>query len=297
MEPGWAQIDAVRRHLHDHFTLDPDWRPTHGEVSPVQEFLFSSHRGPDYQFATAAALLLRSLGYTTRVVSGFYADARKYDHASRHTPITAQDVHFWTEVRIGGSDWVTLEPSPGYDVLGPPPGVWQQCRNAIASLASWCLQHWMLCAVACIAGVLLVQYRLALADVFATIRWRWVLWLMPDDAVVETLQLLQYRAALSGNRRAPSATYRRWLGELMALSGNPSMARPLYELRRSVDLAAYGGRSASSMLELVPVCRTCVRSCTLRWFRMLRVANSDTVLATATPRTVEDYHARFAGQR
>ena len=40
----------------------------------VEYFLFESRRGPDYLFATSAAVLLRSLGYQTRVVSGLYAD-------------------------------------------------------------------------------------------------------------------------------------------------------------------------------------------------------------------------------
>jgi hypothetical protein len=69
---GWGQIDAVLTRLRTGYTLDRTPAPD-GHPAPPLWFLSESHRGPDYLFATAAALLLRSLGYPTRVCLGFYA--------------------------------------------------------------------------------------------------------------------------------------------------------------------------------------------------------------------------------
>jgi len=84
---GWPQIAAIEQNLRKHYQLDPEARPDENCICPVAEFLFCSRRGPDYQFATAAAVMLRSLGYSARVVSGFYADPDRYDVRSRQTPI------------------------------------------------------------------------------------------------------------------------------------------------------------------------------------------------------------------
>src|SRR5205085_1957064 len=78
-------------------------------------------RGPDYQFAGAAAVLLRVLGYPTRLVSGFYAAPGRYDPQTGHTPVVQDDLHFWAEVRLPPGDWLVVEPAPGYEVLGPSP--------------------------------------------------------------------------------------------------------------------------------------------------------------------------------
>jgi hypothetical protein len=52
---------------------------------PVGHFLFESKRGASYQFATAATMMLRSLGYSTRLVSGFYANPERFDVARKVT--------------------------------------------------------------------------------------------------------------------------------------------------------------------------------------------------------------------
>ena len=76
---GWSQVEAViaairRGYAHDRAaTIPPDC------TDVVAEFLLRSHQGPDYLFASSAAVLLRSLGYPTRVVSGLYATPEMYD--------------------------------------------------------------------------------------------------------------------------------------------------------------------------------------------------------------------------
>ena len=110
---GWSQIEEIQRRLRASYQRDRSAFASEDCAVPVLEFLFETRRGPDYQFATAAALMLRSIGYSSRVVSGFYADPDAYDVRSRHTPIHSDDVHFWTEVYLQGGVWATVEPTPG----------------------------------------------------------------------------------------------------------------------------------------------------------------------------------------
>ena len=119
-QKGWEQIDAIRKHLREEYTLDENARATGNTGHTVSEFLFEIKRGPDYLFATSAVWLLRSLGYPARFVSGFYAKPDRYEVRTGLTPILSEDVHCWAEVLVQKNYWVTLEPSPGYAILLPP---------------------------------------------------------------------------------------------------------------------------------------------------------------------------------
>ena len=86
----------------------------------MSTFLFEQRRGDDYAFATAACLLLRSLDYPCRFVEGLYADPRRFDAKTQQTPVQMPgDLHTWVEVMLPSHDWVVVEPTPGFDVLGP----------------------------------------------------------------------------------------------------------------------------------------------------------------------------------
>jgi transglutaminase-like putative cysteine protease len=72
--------------------------------------LLTEHRGTAEQYASALAVMLRSLGYQARVVFGYLPSS--YDKTSGASRITGRDAHAWTEVRFVRSGWVTFDPSP-----------------------------------------------------------------------------------------------------------------------------------------------------------------------------------------
>src|SRR5262249_46287172 len=113
---GWPRIEAVVRHLRAEYALDPSAALPDGCRDPLGHFLLRARRGPDYQFAGAAAVLLRVLGYPTRLVSGFYIAPEHYDPVTRHTPVGPDDLHFWDEVMLPSGDWLVLEPTAGYEL-------------------------------------------------------------------------------------------------------------------------------------------------------------------------------------
>jgi len=59
---GWPQIDALLEHLRTLYEHDRDATIPPGCRDPIHHFLHQARGGPSYQFVTAAALALRSLG-------------------------------------------------------------------------------------------------------------------------------------------------------------------------------------------------------------------------------------------
>jgi transglutaminase-like putative cysteine protease len=138
---GWGQVETVVERLREEYVLDPATRAPVGCADTTHHLLLESKRGPDYEFASAASLLLRQLGYPTWLVSGYYAAPDHYDPQSGHTPVTADDVHFWTEVMLPGRVWVVIEPTPGYEVMAPALPFSERLAAFFARVGDWCAEH------------------------------------------------------------------------------------------------------------------------------------------------------------
>ncbi|HZH04525.1 MAG TPA: transglutaminase domain-containing protein, partial [Myxococcaceae bacterium] len=76
---------------------------------PVAHFLFESRTGHCEHFATALALMLRTLGLEARVATGFYGGSRTSD--GRYV-LRAGDAHAWTQVRVPGRGFITVDATP-----------------------------------------------------------------------------------------------------------------------------------------------------------------------------------------
>jgi transglutaminase-like putative cysteine protease len=83
----------------------------------IEEFLFESKRGYCEQFATAMALMARTLGIPARIGMGFLPgrpDGDKY-------VVRMHDMHAWPELYFEGIGWVRFEPTPAQQT-GQAPG-------------------------------------------------------------------------------------------------------------------------------------------------------------------------------
>ena len=125
---GWGQVEAVIAALRSGYTHDRSATAPPACTDVVAEFLLRSRRGPDYLFASSAVVLLRSLGYPARAVSGLYAAPGRYDPRTRHTPVTGDDVHFWAEVRIAGRAMGRRRADPRLRADAPGPGLVRPVR-------------------------------------------------------------------------------------------------------------------------------------------------------------------------
>lgn len=79
----------------------------HGYFDVVE--LLDKKRGTAEQFASAVAVLARTLGYDTRVVVGFRLPPAGADGVAH---VRTGDAHAWAEVRFQGLGWVRFDPLP-----------------------------------------------------------------------------------------------------------------------------------------------------------------------------------------
>ena len=261
VSPGWAQVQTITDRLRRDFTHDHHATPPADCRHTVANFLFETRRGPDYQFASTAVCMLRSLGYSTRLVSGFYANPVRYEARSHHTPVLAEDVHFWVEVCAGGNNWIPVEPTPGYQLLKPPLTIGEQ---AIATaFATW---HWFVSNLAVIATVAaaliwLILQRRFVADRIATAVWKY--WPATTDRafVRQTLRLLDRRLHRMGFHRSAGTTPTRWLMQMVP-DEKDSEGRLAREFKRLAEWAQFAPPEASVPL---PQSREICRQATLLW--------------------------------
>ncbi|HEX6844075.1 MAG TPA: transglutaminaseTgpA domain-containing protein, partial [Actinomycetota bacterium] len=82
------------------------------DAGSILEFLTTGRRGFCQQFATAMAVMLRSLGIPARVAVGFTQGQRRPDGVFR---ISTKNYHAWVEVPFAGYGWLAFEPTPTRD--------------------------------------------------------------------------------------------------------------------------------------------------------------------------------------
>ena len=251
---GWPQIQAILDRLRNDYTLDEQAVAPDDHPIPVLWFLQESQRGPDYLFSTAAALLLRSLGYPARVCLGYYADPQAYDPETAHTPVRVTDLHFWPEVLLRDGHWLVIEPTPGYEVLGPNLPLAELIQNALMGLAGWAWRNAILLIVS--LGVLLGMgwYRQELFDALAVQWWRWFPGPTWRDQVRRAAVVLERRARWAGKARPGSQTLPTWL-TTGSLQRKPDES--LGQFSRMAEWAAYAPNLSPpwSEREVLPICR------------------------------------------
>ncbi len=86
-------------------------------ADPLAHFLFERKAGHCEYFASAMAVMLRSLGIPSRVVTGFQSGI--YNALSGWQVIRASDAHSWVEAYLPQRGWTTFDPTP------PDPSVTQ----------------------------------------------------------------------------------------------------------------------------------------------------------------------------
>ena len=144
-------VRAVEDWLGSHATYDLDSPVPAAGHDAVDDFLFVSHEGFCEQFASAAAVLLRSAGIPTRVVGGFASGVAGTGELAGRRVLRDADAHAWIEVWYPGAGWVTADPTPGDGsataaVPGPSP---------LDRLRSGATHHWLRWSLLALAVVVL----------------------------------------------------------------------------------------------------------------------------------------------
>ncbi len=80
---------------------------------PLNSFLFNVKEGYCEQFATAMAILLRSVGVPARLVTGFLEG--EWNRYGGYFLVRQRDAHSWVEAFLPGKGWVTFDPTPSIE--------------------------------------------------------------------------------------------------------------------------------------------------------------------------------------
>jgi hypothetical protein len=267
---GWRQVEAVVNGLRTYAANDRSARVPDDCSDTIGHFL-ATRSGPDYLFATAAAVMLRSLGYPTRTVSGFYVSPEHYDHRTRHTPVVEEDAHFWAEVQLPGGTWIAIEPTPGYELMGPDRS-WRDHLVATAIwLGRWAWRNAVPLAVLVSSAIAAFWFRRELQDMLATAWWRIALGGSSRQRVMRTVRLIECRCRYAGQSRPRALSPARWYRRL-AGSADPGARSELESLITLLNWAAYAPMDLERPRcrlgsDVTDICCRAVRVWTLTRFR------------------------------
>ena len=113
------------------YTLDLTGKPG---SDPLAYFLFQSRAGHCEYFASAMAVMLRTLGIPSREVNGFLPG--EYNTLGGDYIVRASDAHSWVEAYFPGSGWVVFDPTP------PATEVKAGMFSRLALIADWLELTW-----------------------------------------------------------------------------------------------------------------------------------------------------------
>ncbi len=212
-------------------------------VDAVDQFLFVDKKGYCEQFATAAALMLRSLGIPARLATGYSTGT--YDPVLNQSVVRERDAHAWVEVFFPNDGWVPLDPSPGFAGLPATKFPDRWAASGIARL----IPHLTIGAAPAILasagflGVIPPAIAIALVVVlaYAWLRRRLVrrrLRAAEPRGSSDLLDLYDRLQKRSGRRRAPPETPLEYWG-LMHHARDEAV---LEEVTHAVNEGAYAGR-------------------------------------------------------
>jgi hypothetical protein len=105
----YDKAKAVETYLKTQFAYTLDLNFT--KRDPLAEFLFEAKAGHCEYFATAMAVMMRTVGIPSRIVNGFQMG--DYNDVNDLYTVRASDAHSWVEVYFADTRaWVEFDPTP-----------------------------------------------------------------------------------------------------------------------------------------------------------------------------------------
>jgi protein-glutamine gamma-glutamyltransferase len=129
---SYDKAAALEQYLKTHFgyTLElPRTKPG----DPLANFLFERKQGHCEYFASAMAVMLRTLGIPSRVITGFRSD--EFNDLTSNYVVRAKDAHAWVEAYFPGYGWETFDPTPAGS--GGTPQGWARLALYVDAMSSF----------------------------------------------------------------------------------------------------------------------------------------------------------------
>jgi protein-glutamine gamma-glutamyltransferase len=113
----YDQVEAVQAWIRANTTYDLDVPRDPAGVDAVDHFLFVTRTGFCEQIATSLAVMLRTLGIQTRLVTGYGPGER--NPLTGYFEVKQSDAHAWVEILYPGIGWVPYDPTFGVPAAAP----------------------------------------------------------------------------------------------------------------------------------------------------------------------------------
>jgi len=266
---SYEKMEAIRRFLNSpRFQYQLEIPRIPEDRDAVDYFLFESRVGYCEFYASAMAVLLRSVGIPARVVGGYMGG--EYDFLEGAFVIRDKDAHAWVEAYIPNYTWIPIDPTPEVllnpaapdsdalegltrDVNPLSPGNYFQDRLAFLAAALSYYLSTMLTPLRSwfhrfqfpliLALLLPLFFPYAYHQMFSFFSFRAGPF-PPTPSVGQRLfSLLRRLEKKAGVPRSPSATYREYLVSLVPLF--PSREREIHALLTCIEKYQYAGEPPS----------------------------------------------------
>ncbi|MGA7295439.1 MAG: DUF3488 and transglutaminase-like domain-containing protein [Terriglobales bacterium] len=123
---------ALELYLSTHFGYTLELPKTMAQ-DPIANFLFVRKRGHCEYFASSMAVMLRTLGIPSRIVTGFRGG--EFNDLTGQYVIRASDAHSWVEAYFPGSGWMSFDPTPAASL--PEQTGWSRMQLYVDAAASF----------------------------------------------------------------------------------------------------------------------------------------------------------------
>jgi hypothetical protein len=118
------EAQMIQRHLRADYSYTLEL-PSKETADPLAHFLFERRKGHCEYFASAMAVMLRTRGIPSRVVTGFQSGVM--NPVNGWLILRASDAHSWVEAWVDGWGWMTFDPTPASTAPAKPQWL-QQAR-------------------------------------------------------------------------------------------------------------------------------------------------------------------------
>lgn len=137
---NWDRVQALADYLRNNYQYTLTDLPSGAD--PLADFLFDRRAGYCEYFATALAVMARTIGVPTRLVNGF--ELGPYNSISHEYLVRGRDAHAWVEAYFpapdgGPGSWITVDATPPAQAGGA--GMSQASMLLDALTSSW--QEWV----------------------------------------------------------------------------------------------------------------------------------------------------------
>jgi len=181
--------------------------------------------------------MLRSLGYDTRLVLGFYVNPKNRESAGGEFRVFKEDAHVWLEVCVADGIWVPVEPTPGY----LQPEFKRSLFARLAAVAMWSLPYLAIIVVLGIAGW---YWRAVWGEGLCLLVWYASSCLGQRKRLRVWTTVLDVRCWLANSPRPKGIAQRRWLKQFC--TSNQDVGVRLDGCFDALDAIVFGGRTMKS---------------------------------------------------